>query len=193
MYSRRERDLLGRFVKPWRTGFAEVSHFQAALSWEQVKRLKPKLAMPLIIKGIATAEDAALAVAHGADVVYVSNHGGRQLDHGLGTAAVLPEIVRAVQDKAQIWVDGGFMRGTDVVKALALGAAAVGIGRLCGLGLAAGGVPGLVRTLEILEDEVRICLGLLGVTSWAELTPQHIARAAPVGDSHLFSAFPHLP
>jgi glycolate oxidase len=193
MYSRRERDLIGRFVKPWRKGFAEVSHYQAALSWDQVKRFKDKHSMPLIIKGIATAEDAGLAVEHGVEVVYVSNHGGRQLDHGLGSAAVLPQIVQAVAGRAQVWVDGGFMRGTDIVKAIALGASAVGIGRLCGMGLAAAGVPGLVRTLEILEDEVRICLGLLGVTSFSEMTPQYIAPAAPVSDTHVFSAFPHLP
>ena len=196
MYSRRERDLIGRFVKPWRKGFSEVSHFQAALSWDQVKRLKEKttdkLGMPLIIKGIATAEDAQLAVEHGVEVVYVSNHGGRQLDHGLGTAAVLPPIVSSVGGKAEVWVDGGFMRGTDVVKAIALGASAVGIGRLCGLGLAAAGVPGLVRALELLEEEVRICLGLLGVTSYAELTPRHLAPAPAVAEPGVFSAFPHL-
>jgi glycolate oxidase len=193
MYSRRERDLIGRFVKPWRKGAAEVSHFQAALSWEQVQRCRDKYALPLIVKGIATAEDAELAVEHGVDVVYVSNHGGRQLDHGLGTAAVLPEIVSSVRGKAEVWVDGGFMRGTDVVKALALGASAVGLGRLCGLGLAAAGVPGLVRALELLEEEVRICLGLLGVTSYAGLTPQHLAPAPPVAEPGVFSAFPHLP
>jgi glycolate oxidase len=192
MYSRRERDLIGRFVKPWRKGAAEVSHFQAALSWDQVKRFKAKHDVPLIIKGIATAEDAQLAVEHGVEVVYVSNHGGRQLDHGLGSAAVLPQVVQAVAGRAQVWVDGGFMRGTDVVKALALGASAVGIGRLCGLGLAAAGVPGLVRTLELLEQEIRICLGLLGVTSYAELTPQHLAPAPPVTEAGVFSAFPHL-
>jgi glycolate oxidase len=158
-----------------------------------VKRFKDKHDIPLIIKGIATVEDAEIAVQHGVEVVYVSNHGGRQLDHGLGTTAVLPEIIKAVKGKAQVWVDGGFMRGTDVVKALALGANTVGIGRLCGLGLAAAGVPGLVRALELLEDEIRICLGLLGVTSYAELTPQHLAAAPPVADPGIFSAFPHLP
>jgi len=192
MYSRRERDLIGRFVKPWRKGASEVSHFQAGLSWDQVKRYKDKYSLPLIIKGIATAEDAQLAVEHGVEVVYVSNHGGRQLDHGLGTAAVLPHIVSSVRGKAEVWVDGGFMRGTDVVKALALGASAVGLGRLCGLGLAAAGVPGLVRALELLEEEVRICLGLLGVTSCAGLTPQHLAPAPPVAEPGVFSAFPHL-
>ena len=100
---------------------------------------------------------------HGVEVVYVSNHGGRQLDHGLGSAAVLPEIVQAVAGRAEVWVDGGFMRGTDIVKAIALGAKTVGLGRLPCLGLAAAGVPGLVRALEILENEVQTCLGLLGV------------------------------
>jgi glycolate oxidase len=105
---------------------------------------------------------------------------------------VLPEVVRAVAGRAEVWVDGGFMRGTDVVKAIALGAKAVGIGRLCGLGLAAGGVPGLVRALQLLEDEVRICLGLLGVTSYADLTLQHLAAAPAVCEPDTFSAFPHL-
>jgi len=192
MYSRRERDLLGRFVKPWRADAAASAKFQSALSWDEIKRYKDKYDLPLIVKGIATAEDALLAVEHGVEVVYVSNHGGRQLDHGLGSAAVLPQVVEAVAGKAQVWVDGGFMRGTDVVKAIALGASAVGIGRLCGLGLAAAGVPGLVRALELLEDEVRTCLGLLGVTSCLQLTSKHLAPAPVVNDASVFSAFPHL-
>jgi isopentenyl diphosphate isomerase/L-lactate dehydrogenase-like FMN-dependent dehydrogenase len=104
----------------------------------------------------------------------------------------LPEIVKAVAGRAEVWVDGGFMRGTDVVKAIALGASAVGIGRLCGLGLAAAGAPGLVRALELLEDEVKICLGLLGVTSCAGLNPGYLAKGDPVGEPGVFSAFPHL-
>ena len=111
---------------------------------------------------------------------------------GLGSAAVLPQVAQAVKGKAQVWVDGGFMRGTDVVKAIALGANAVGIGRLCGLGLAAAGVPGLVRTLELIEEEVRICLGLLGVRSYKELGPAYLADAAPANLPYTFSAFPHL-
>ena len=192
VYSRRERDLAGRFVKPWRATADAGQAFQAALSWDQVKRFKDKHDLPLILKGIATAEDAALAVEHGVEVVYVSNHGGRQLDHGLGGAAVLPEIVAAVGGRAEVWVDGGFMRGSDVVKAIALGAKAVGLGRLPCLGLAAAGVPGLVRTLEILEEEVKTCLGLLGVTSLAELGAQHLAAAAPANLPGTFSAFPLL-
>jgi glycolate oxidase len=191
-YSRRERDLVGRYIKPWRAEAGAGAKFQSGLSWNQVKRYKDKHSLPLIIKGIATAEDAELAVQHGVEVIYVSNHGGRQLDHGLGSIAVLPQIVAAVAGRAEVWVDGGIMRGTDVVKAIALGAKTVGIGRLAGLGLAAAGVAGLVRALEILEEEVRICLGLLGVTSYAELTPQHLAYAPTVGTPDTFSAFPLL-
>jgi len=194
MYSRRERDLAGRFVKPWRATATDAGRrFQSALSWKDVARFKkayPKL--PLIIKGIATVEDARIAVEHGVEVVYVSNHGGRQLDHGLGSAAVLPEVVAAVGTRAEVWVDGGFMRGTDIVKAIALGARTVGLGRFCGLGLAAAGTAGLVRALEILEEEVRTCLGLLGVTSFAGLTPHHLSAALPANPASVFSALPLL-
>jgi len=194
MYSRRERDLIGRFIKPWRARAAEGARFQSALSWAQVKRFKEKHPdVPLIIKGVATAEDAELCVEHGVQVVYVSNHGGRQLDHGVGSTAVLPEVLKAVDGRAEVWVDGGFMRGTDVVKAIALGAKAVGIGRLTGLALAAAGPGGLVRALEILEDEMRTCLGLLGVTSYAELKPRHLTKAPVVREADTFSAFPLPP
>jgi len=103
---------------------------------------------------------------------------------------VLPEIIKAVKGKAQVWVDGGYLRGSDVVKAIALGAKTVGIGRLACLGLGAAGVPGLVRTLELLEDEIRICLGLLGVTSLAELDPSYVTAAPAVSLPDTFSAFP---
>jgi glycolate oxidase len=191
-YSRRERDLIGRFVKPWRASAAAGMKFQAALSWDQVKRFKDRHDLPVILKGIATAEDAELAVRHGVEVVYVSNHGGRQLDHGLGSAAVLPQVLAAVGRRAEVWVDGGFMRGSDVVKAIALGARCVGVGRLACLGLAAAGVAGLVRALELLEEEIRVCLGLVGVTSLAELTPAHVTPAPPVYEPSVLSAFPLL-
>src|SRR3989449_9566957 len=145
-YSRRERDLDKRFIRPWRQA-ARGMEWQAALSWDQVKRFKDTHDIPLILKGIATAEDAAIACDHGVDGVYVSNHGGRQLDHGLGSLEVLPEVVRAVGDRATIIVDGGFLRGTDVVKAITMGAHAVGVGRLECIGLAAAGQAGLVRAL----------------------------------------------
>jgi glycolate oxidase len=192
-YSRRERDLIGRFVKPWRADAVTGAAYQAALSWDQVRRFRDRHDFPLILKGIATVEDAELAVREGVKVIYVSNHGGRQLDHGLGSAGVLPEIVAAVGDRAEVWVDGGFMRGSDVVKAIALGARCVGLGRLMCLGLAAGGVAGLVRVLELLEEEVRTCLGLLGVTSFAELTRAHVTTGAPpVFEPSVLSAFPLL-
>ena len=191
-YSRRERDLIGRYVKPWRANAAAGVKYQAALSWDQVKRFKDRHDLPVILKGIATAEDAEIAVRHGVEVIYVSNHGGRQLDHGLGSAAVLPEIVAAAGGHAEVWVDGGFMRGSDVVKAIALGARCVGLGRLACLGLAAAGVAGLVRALELMEEEIRTCLGLLGVTTLAELTPAHVAAAPPVFEPAALSAFPLL-
>ncbi len=190
-YSRRERDLAKRFVKPWRVR-ASGFDFQAGLSWDHVKRFKDTHDVPLILKGIATAEDAALACEHGVEVVYVSNHGGRQLDHGRGTMEVLPEIVAAVGGRATIMVDGGFLRGTDVVKAIAMGAQCVGIGRLECLGLAAAGTAGLVRALEILEDEVRICLGLMGASGLGVLDRSCLHAATPVVPAHATSAFPLL-
>jgi len=137
-------------------------------------------------------EDARIALDHGVDWIYVSNHGGRQLDHGRGSMEVLPEIVEAVAGRARIMVDGGFARGTDVVKAIAAGANLVGLGRMQCYALAAGGEKALVRMLEILEDEVRRCLGLLGVTKFAELDKSYLQAARPVTVPHVFSAFPLL-
>jgi glycolate oxidase len=190
-YSRRERDLMRRFVKPWRVR-ASGFDYQAGLNWDHVKRFKDIHDLPLILKGIATAEDATLACEHGVDGVYVSNHGGRQLDHGRGTMDVLPEVVKAVAGRATIIVDGSFLRGTDVVKAIALGASCVGIGRLACMGLAAANEAGLVRVLEILEDEVRICLALLGVDRLSAVDGSYLHAATPVAPSHATSAFPLL-
>src|SRR3989442_3799662 len=178
-------------VKPWRVR-ASGFDFQASLSWDHVKRFKDTHDIPLILKGIATAEDAALACEHGVEVVYVSNHGGRQLDHGCGSMEVLPEVVAAAAGRAAIMVDGGFLRGTDVVKAIAMGAQCVGVGRLECLGLAAAGPPGLVRALELLEDEIRIALGLLGAGSLSALDRSYLHAATPVIPAHATSAFPLL-
>jgi isopentenyl diphosphate isomerase/L-lactate dehydrogenase-like FMN-dependent dehydrogenase len=173
-YSRRERDIVGRFTKPWRADAAAGAKFQSALSWDEVKRFKDKYNLPLILKGIATVEDAKIAVKHGVEVIYVSNHGGRQLDHGLGTAAVLPEIVKAVGKKAEVWVDGGFLRGSDVVKAIALGAKAVMIGRAYLWGMAAGGERGVTNVLEILRQGVSETLLGLGKASVHELSHEDV-------------------
>jgi len=191
IYSRRERDIAKRHVVAGRRR-ATGREFQAALDWGTVKRIKSKFDIPLALKGIATAEDARIALDHGVDCIYVSNHGGRQLDHGRGSMEVLPEIVEAVAGRASIIVDGGFARGTDVVKALAMGANLVGLGRMQCYALAAGGEAALVRMLELLDDEVRRCLGLLGVTKFTELDRSYLHAAPSVTAPHALSAFPLL-
>jgi glycolate oxidase len=190
-YSRRERDLAKRYVRANRR---DVSgrEFQMALDWRSVKRIKDKYKIPLVIKGIATAEDAAIAVDHGVEWIYVSNHGGRQLDHGRGSMHVLPEIATTVAGRAKIMVDGSFCRGTDIVKAIAAGADLVGLGRLQCWALAAGGEAGIVRMLELLEDEVQRCMGLLGVRSLAEADKSYLHAAMPTNLPSVFSAFPLL-
>src|SRR5579885_753842 len=189
IYSRRERDISTRFAKPWRRGVVGMD-YQAALNWSDVKRIRAKYDRPLILKGIATAEDAVIACDHGVAAVYVSNHGGRQLDHGRGTLDVLPEVVSAVKGRAAVIIDGGFSRGTDIIKALALGADAVAIGRLYLYGLAAAGQMGVVRILELLETELRVSMGLLGVDSVAKLDKSYLHPASPVYTPHVHSAFP---
>jgi isopentenyl diphosphate isomerase/L-lactate dehydrogenase-like FMN-dependent dehydrogenase len=188
-YSRRERDLAKRHVTAGRRR-VQGRDFQMALDWRTVERMKSKFKIPFAIKGIGTAEDAKIALDHGVEIIYVSNHGGRQLDHGRGSPEVLPEVVEAVAGRALIIVDGGFCRGTDIVKALALGADLVGLGRMQCYGLAAAGQAGIVRMLEILEDEVTRALGLLGVTSFGKLDRSYLHPAAPANAPHVLSAFP---
>ena len=189
IYSRRERDISKRHIVRGRRK-ASGREYQAALDWRTVDRIKKKFNIPLAIKGIATAEDAKLAVEHGVDYVYVSNHGGRQLDHGRGSMDVLPEVVAAVADKAKVMIDGGFVRGTDIVKAIAAGAHLVGLGRVQCYALGAGGAEAIVRLLELIEDEVQRCLGLLGVTKLAELDRSYLHAAPAVTQPHVFSGFP---
>ncbi len=192
-YGRRERDLAKRYKPTSRLAAAPNREHQEQFSWADIERIKARHAIPLILKGIATAEDARKATDHGVDVVYVSNHGGRQLDHGKGTMAILPEVVAAVQSRAAVVVDGGICRGTDIVKAMALGADAVAVGKMQALAGAAAGKQGIIRLLELLEDEVIRCLGLLGVTSLRELEPSHLAAIEPLPHRHgLASAFPLL-
>jgi glycolate oxidase len=123
--------------------------------------------------------------------VYVSNHGGRQLDHGRGSMDVLPEVVQAVNGRARVVVDGAFQRGTDVVKAIAMGADLVGLGRLPCFGLATASVPGLIRVLELVEEEIKIALSLLGVDRLSALDRSYLHLGAPpVVPAHVMSAFP---
>jgi glycolate oxidase len=209
-YSRRERDLINRFrsrgsksgtyaatqkvLREGGTGeavaAAEARMITARLTWKTVERIRRRSSLPIILKGIATAEDARLAIEHGASAVYVSNHGGRQLDCGRGSIEVLPEIVEAVSGRAAVIMDGGIYRGTDVLKAIALGARAVCIGRLQCWALAAGGEAGLVKMLEILEEEIIIAMGLLGVTKLAELGPNHLVETDALDPPHIFNPFP---
>jgi isopentenyl diphosphate isomerase/L-lactate dehydrogenase-like FMN-dependent dehydrogenase len=188
-YSRRERDIAKRFVTAGRRR-VQNRVAQASLDWRTVERIKKKFKIPLAIKGIATAEDAALAVEHGVDWIYVSNHGGRQLDHGRGSTAVLPEIVTAAKGKAKIMVDGSFSRGTDIVKAICLGADWVGLGRLYCYGLAANGAAGIERVVELLEEEMKEVMGLLGVTSLKQLDKTYISQGMPTNLPGVHSAFP---
>ena len=190
-YSRRERDIAKRYVRASRVR-ATGGDFQKGLEWRTVKLIKDKFKIPLVIKGIATAEDAVIAVDHGVDWIYVSNHGGRQLDHGRGALHVLPEIVAAVAGRAKIMVDGSFCRGSDIVKAIAMGADLVGIGRLQCWALAAAGEAGVLRMLELLEDEVIRCLGLLGATSFAKLDSSYLHPATATTLPGVYSAFPLL-
>jgi isopentenyl diphosphate isomerase/L-lactate dehydrogenase-like FMN-dependent dehydrogenase len=191
IYSRRERDIAKRFTTVGRRR-ASGPEYQAALDWRTVERIKRRFDIPLGLKGIATAEDARIAIEHGVDWIYVSNHGGRQLDHGRGAMEVLPEIVTAVAGRAKIVVDGSFCRGSDIVKAIAGGADLVGLGRMQCYALAAAGQAGIVRMLELMEDEVKRCLGLLGVGKFSELDPSYLHQAEAVTVPHVLSAFPLL-
>ncbi|HEX5213384.1 MAG TPA: alpha-hydroxy acid oxidase [Pseudolabrys sp.] len=188
-YGRRERDLAKGHRPTARVGHAPEA-FQAAFDWDDVDRIRSFVNVPLIIKGISTAEDAEIGVARGVDCIYVSNHGGRQLDHSVGTIAALPEIVAAVDGRAEIIVDGGILRGTDVLKALALGATAVGVGRLQGIALGAGGEDAVVRMLEIIANEIAGSMALLGVTKLSELNPRYLTSAEPIARTWIESAFP---
>ena len=195
LYSRRERDIHKRYVP--RSGRAATSgtdfEAQARMSWATVAHIKEKFDIPLILKGIARADDAARAVDAGVDIVYTSNHGGRQLDHSRGCADVLPEIVAAVDGRVPVVVDGGFLRGADVVKGLCLGATAVGTGRLLGLAMAAGGPSGVVRALELLEHEIHLTMGLMGINDVDDLTPDLVEQATVLPGRHdVMSAFPLL-
>ena len=192
VYSRRERPMLTRYLTPTRRAPAEPK-WLASLTWETMDAIRAEWGGPFMLKGIATAEDAELAVQHGVDVIWVSNHGGRQLDHGLGAIEVLPEIVEAVRGRAKIVLDGGVQRATDIVKAVALGADAVAIGRLHGWGMAAAGKDGVVRVLEILEHEMISAMGLLGTPSLKDLNPRFLRAAEPVTPPHEMSGWVNMP
>ena len=183
----RERDL--------RSGFAlsSLGNFDAArpthrlgdtrvarsLTWDDLASIRSWSTLPLVLKGIMTAEDARLAVEHGVDGVIVSNHGARQLDRLPAAVDVLAEVVAAVDGRSEVWVDGGVRRGLDIAIALALGAQGVLLGRPILWALAAGGQAGVERALAIMREEFRITLALLGAPTPADIRSEHLAGHEP--------------
>ncbi len=176
----RERDARNRFKIPPMMRLANFSHvmadsddgsaieryasqqFDPSLTWDSLEWFRKITRLPIVVKGVLTAEDAQLAVVHGVDGVVVSNHGGRQVDGTVTTCEALPEVVDAVDGKVEVFVDGGIRRGTDVLKALALGARAALIGRPYLWGLAADGEAGVARVLQLLHGELQTAMALTG-------------------------------
>jgi 4-hydroxymandelate oxidase len=150
-----------------------------SLTWRDLEWLRSATSLPLLVKGVLTAEDALLAAEHGAEGVIVSNHGGRQLDGVSATLDVLPEVVEAVGERVEVLLDGGIRRGTDVLKALALGARATLAGRAVLWGLAAAGEEGAARVLELLRNEIASGLMLLGCPRPDEVSRAHVRRSRP--------------
>jgi (S)-mandelate dehydrogenase len=153
-----------------------------AFTWDTVARIRESWPRKLIIKGLLTVEDCVRAVEIGADAVAISNHGGRQLDWAVAPLDLLPAVRRAVGDRVTILVDGAMRRGTDVIKALALGADAVFAGRAMLYGVASGGKDGTKRALDIMREELLRDLGLLGVPSIAQLNPRLLVRTSQLSE-----------
>jgi glycolate oxidase len=193
-FGRRERHIhrraaiAGRAFGALRAGEAH----RGRADWKLVEKLKRGVKLPLMVKGIQTAEDAELCVEHGVDIIYVSNHGGRQLDHARGAIELLPEVISTARGKAEFVVDGGFVRGTDILKGVARGASMVGIGKLQALALGAAGDRGVVRMLEILETELTVTMKLLGTRSIGDLDGTYLQPATPVTVPGTLSALPLL-
>ncbi len=189
-YGNRER------LNPHQMALLDLSlrTWQISVTWDTVRMLQDALGdIPFMLKGIQTAEDALLAVEHGVEVVYISNNGGRQMDYVGGFNEILPEIAQAIGGKAKIIIDDGFARGTDILKAVCLGTDLVGIGRLHAWELAAAGAAGVVRVLEILENEIEISMGLLGVSRLDQSGPACLTQGTTVRLPHEMSTVPHLP
>ena len=166
----------GPGTKPMFSGIdtSRLSTTSPSLTWDFIKRLKDVTKMKVVIKGLESGEDAAIAVANGADGIVVSNHGGRATETGRATIESLPEVVAAVAGRIPVLVDGGFRRGTDVFKALALGATAVGIGRPYIWGLSGFGQQGVERVIDIVNNELRLAMVGCGARSIAEITSKSL-------------------
>ena len=174
---RRERDLRLGFQNPppdLDLPYANLFEMTPELTWRDLEWIRAEMPLPIVLKGILTREDATLAVEHGADAVWVSNHGGRQLDGVPAGLEALPEVADAVAGRCEVYVDGGIRRGTDVIKALALGADAAFAARALACALAVDGEAGVSRALSLLSDEILLGLGLLGCTSPEFVTRGHV-------------------
>ena len=147
---------------------------RAVVTWEDIRWLKRIWPGPIVVKGVLTGEDAKRAVDEGAAAIVVSNHGGRQLDGAPATLKALPEVVAAVNGQTEVLMDGGVRRGSDIVKAICLGARAVLLGRAYAFGLAAAGGPGVARALEILRADVERTLRLIGCPSVSALDSSYL-------------------
>jgi isopentenyl diphosphate isomerase/L-lactate dehydrogenase-like FMN-dependent dehydrogenase len=192
LWGRRERDLRLGFAVPPELPLPYVgadpaarlrgiayADVEPALTWRDVEWAVEQSRLPVLVKGVLTGEDAVLAVEHGAAAVVVSNHGGRQLDGVAASLDALPEVVDAVAARVPVLLDGGVRRGTDALKALALGADAVLVGRPILYGLAVAGEAGALRVLELLREELRRGLALLGCASPEAVARSHVERAVP--------------
>ena len=195
---RRERDERNAFTLPAGLGIANLrssgldeipdsesgsafakyvdEQFDPSVTWREIAWLQSLTSLPIVVKGIMTAEDANLAVEHGVNGIVVSNHGGRQLDSTLGTLDVLPDIVKEVGGRMEVYMDGGIRRGTDVLKALALGAKAVLVGRPILWGLALGGSEGVRAVLEQLGKEFELAMALTGRSRVAQIDSSLVQR-----------------
>jgi isopentenyl diphosphate isomerase/L-lactate dehydrogenase-like FMN-dependent dehydrogenase len=179
---RRERDLRLGFQNPppgLELPYAHLFETSPALTWRDLEWIGDECRLPVVVKGILTREDAVLAVEHGADAVWVSNHGGRQLDGVAAGLDALPEVAEAVAGRCEIYVDGGIRRGGDVLKALALGARAAFAGRALASGLAVAGEEGVKDVLSLLRAEIELGLGLLGCTSPDQVARAHVEPTVP--------------
>ena len=145
------------------------SQVDDSLTWEFIPWLRSHTSLPIIIKGLLAPEDAELALSYGVDGIIVSNHGGRQLDGAPTALEVLPQVLQVVQGRVPVLIDGGIRRGTDVLKALAMGASAVLLGRPILYGLAVGGEAGVTRVLELLRGELELAMALTGCASVREI------------------------
>jgi 4-hydroxymandelate oxidase len=195
MLGRRERDARNAFALPVGMALANLAgrempqeagesglfayfarQLDAGLTWQDLDWLRSITSLPIVVKGVLRADDAVRAVEHGAAAVIVSNHGGRQLDGAIATMEALPEVVAAVAGKAEVLVDGGIRRGTDVLKALALGARAVLLGRPVLWGLAVGGEAGARHVLELLREELDLAMALSGAATVADVDASLVVR-----------------